>query len=297
MVSTRILLGPMRLPFLVLTPTCVLVGVSTAFRSSGRLDWVHVILAFAGAIAAHISVNVFNEYFDFKSGLDFYTQRTPFSGGSGTLPQNPSAARYALITALVTLLITGAIGIYFVLIRGLALLPLGIFGLILVSFYTTWFTRNPFLCLIAPGLGFGPLMVMGADFVLTGKYSWMAFIGSLVPFFLVSDLLLLNQFPDVEADRKVGRHHLPIAIGVRSSGLVYCAFLLLAYLTILLGVFFGLFPRLSLMGLLTAPVAGIVSRAAIKYGGDIPKLMPFMGLNVLVVILTPVLVAAGLFFG
>ena len=75
---------------------------------------------------------------------------------------------------------------------------LGLAGLLLVFGYTIWFTRDPYLCLIAPGLGFGPFMVMGTHFVLTGNYAWTAFIASLIPFFLVSNLLLLNQFPDVD---------------------------------------------------------------------------------------------------
>lgn len=296
MSNLKTVLGPMRIPFLLLTPACVLLGVATAFRSTRHLNVFYTILTFLGAISAHISVNAFNEYFDFKSGLDFRTKRTPFSGGSGTLPQNPSASIHALITASITLAVTAAIGIYFVVIRGLALLPLGILGIILVFFYTIWFTQNSFLCLIAPGLGFGPLMVMGTHFVLTGSYSWQAFVVSLIPFFLVSDLLLLNQFPDVEADKEVGRNHLPIAIGIKRSSLIYAAFLLLAYLVVLIGVCVGSLPRLSLLGLLTVPVAIATSHGAFKHGENIPRLIPFMGLNVLVVILTPVLVAIGLFF-
>ncbi len=290
------ILGPMRLPFLILTPACVLAGMATASSTGIHLNPIHIILAFVGAASAHMSVNAFNEYFDFKSGLDFRTQRTPFSGGSGTLPENPSAAKHTLIIALLTFLITALIGIYFVIVRGPLILPLGVFGLILVVLYTTWFTHNPFLCLIAPGLGFGPLMVMGTHFVLTGSYSWQAFVISLIPFFLVSDLLLLNQFPDVKADKEVGRNHLPIAIGIKRSSLIYAAFLLLAYLVVLIGVYVGSLPRLSLLGLLTVPVAIATSHGAFKHGENIPRLIPFMGLNVLVVILTPVLVAIGLFF-
>ena len=55
-----------------------------------------------GRRGAHLAVNMLNEYFDFKSGLDFKTQRTPFSGGSGTLPANPHLARQALTTAIVS---------------------------------------------------------------------------------------------------------------------------------------------------------------------------------------------------
>lgn len=287
----------MRIPFLLLTPACVLLGVGTAAWTSEHVSILYVILVFIGALSAHISVNSLNEYFDFKSGLDFKTRRTRFSGGSGTLPENPNMAPHALGTGLITFGITASIGIFFLITRGLLLLPLGAFGLLIVFSYTTWFTRDPLLCLIAPGLGFGPLMVMGTDFVLTGGYSLTAFIVSLVPFFLVSDLLLLNQFPDVEADREVGRKHLPIVVGPRVSSLIYGAFLLLAYASIIFGSHFEDLPRFTLLGLLTIPVAVAAFYGAYLYGENIKKLLPYMALNVIIVILTPVLVATGLFIG
>ena len=222
----------MRLPFLILTPACVLLGLGTAVWTAGTVSIPLAVLAFVGALCAHISVNAFNEYFDFKSGLDLTTKRTPFSGGSGTLPGNPAVAHLALRIAWITFAITGLIGVYFLYIRGLYLLPIGLLGLLIIFAYTPWLTHNALLCLIAPGLGFGPLMVMGTDFVLTGAYSQTAFIASLVPFFLVNNLLLLNQFPDVEADRGIGRKHFPIIVGTRISAFVYGAFLLFTYLSV-----------------------------------------------------------------
>jgi 1,4-dihydroxy-2-naphthoate octaprenyltransferase len=213
MSTLKILSGPMRIPFLILTPACVSLGVGSAIWTAGEVRVLFVVLALIGALSAHISVNSLNEYFDYKSGLDFRTKGTPFSGGSGVLPGNPNMAGHALIIGLVTFVLTGIVGIYFVHVWGWRLLPLGLIGLFVIFFYTIWFTSNPLLCLVAPGLGFGTLMVMGTDFVLTGSYSCTAFVASLVPFFLVSNLLLLNQFPDVEPDRSVGRRHLPITLG------------------------------------------------------------------------------------
>lgn len=295
MTELKNILGPMRIPFLILTPACVLLGVGTAVWTSGKVSTLFVVLALIGAISAHISVNSLNEYFDFKSGLDFKTKRTPFSGGSGTLPENPHMARHALVTGLVTFALTSLVGVYFLLVRGLLLLPLGLIGLFVVFFYTIWFTRNPLFCLITPGLGFGMLMVMGTDFVLTGSYSLTALIASLVPFFLVSNLLLLNQFPDMDADKDTGRKHLPIIVGMRMSSLVYGTFLLLAYVSIIVGVYFKYLPRFSLIGLFTIAIAVPAFAGAYRYGENIKKLMPYMGLNVIIVIGTPVLVAAGLF--
>jgi len=287
----------MRVPFLILTPACVLLGVGAASWSSGEISILYLLLTFIGAVCAHISVNALNEYFDFRSGLDSMTERTPFSGGSGTLPGRPEMARSALNIGLITLSVTGLIGLYFLYIRGLSLLPVGILGLIIISTYTIWIIRYPILCLIAPGLGFGPLMVMGTHLVLTGEYSWTGFVASLVPFFLVSDLLLLNQFPDVEADQSVGRRHLPIVVGKQTSSLIYGAFLLSAYLSIVLGVCLEYLPKFTLLGLATIVIALPTSVGVFRYAEDVKKLMPYMGLNVIINIATPLLVAAGFFVG
>lgn len=291
------ILGPMRVPFLILNPACVLLGIATAVWTSGKVSLLYSILALIGAIAAHISVNALNEYFDFRSGLDSRTRRTPFSGGSGTLQSIPQSAHSALATGLVALAITSLIGIYFLSLRGLALLPLGLLGLLIIVTYTPWLSKNPALCLIAPGLGFGTLMVMGTNFVLTGEYTWTAFVASLVPFFLVSNLLLLNQFPDVEADQTVGRRHLPIVAGRRTGSLVYAGFMLLTYMSILLGTWSGYLPKTSLLGLCTIPLAISATMGAFRYKEDIGKLIPSMGVNVFINITTPALVAIGLFLG
>lgn len=297
MSNPKLLLGPMRVPFLVLTPACVLLGLATAFWTSGQINWLHFVLALIGAISAHVSVNAFNEYHDFKSGLDAKTRRTPFSGGSGTLPQKPEMARPALMTAWISFSVTALVGVFFLIARGAALLPLGLLGLVTIYIYTKWITRSPLLCLVAPGLGFGPLMVMGTNFALTGGYSWTAFIASLVPFFLVSDLLLLNQFPDVEADRSVGRRHYPVAIGRLRSSRIYIAFLLLTYATIGFGALAGQFPPTSLLGLLTLVMVLPITRGVLRHAENTDKLIPYMGQNVILVIVTPTLMAVGMFIG
>jgi 1,4-dihydroxy-2-naphthoate octaprenyltransferase len=156
---------------------------------------------------------------------------------------------------------------------------------------------QPALCLIAPGLGFGPLMVLSTHFALTGTFTTQALIASLVPFFLVSNLLLLNQFPDVEADRSVGRRHFPILVGRAVSGYIYIAFLIAAYLVVILAVVFGFLPRFSLLALLTLIFAIQIIRSVLANAENVPALIPAMGQNVIVNLLTPVLLTIGLFIG
>lgn len=295
--TLKSLLGIMRAPFLLLTPACVAVGIGTAYWQKHELNWLNILLVLVGALSAHISVNAFNEFFDFKSGLDTKTLRTPFSGGSGTLPANPKMERASFLFAWLTLAITALIGTYFVWLQGWQLLPIGIFGLILIVTYTIWWIYQPILCLLAPGLGFGILMVMGTHFALTGMYSWTSFIASLVPTFLVSDLLLLNQFPDVEADQNIGRKHFPITIGRKASSILYGIFLALAYLSIIAGVLLALLPIFSLVALLTTILAWRAYQSAKQNSENIPALIPSMGMNVNINLSTPILLAIGLFIG
>jgi len=290
-------LSSMRIPFLVLPPTCVGLGVATALYSGSTIHILHLVLALIGAILAHISVNALNEYDDFKTGLDFKTIQTPFSGGSKAIPENPEKAHHALIVGVASLVVTLFIGFYFIYVRGWLLLPVGLSGVLLVVAYTKWITRNPVLCLIAPGLGFGHLMVMGTNFVLTGTYSWTSFIVSMVPFFLVSDLLLLNQFPDIDADREVGRKHLPIAVGEKTCVMIYGLFLALTYFSIVAGWLLGLIPVQSLISLSCAALAIHIFFGVKKNAASIPELIPFMGKNVVLILTTHTLLAAGIILG
>jgi 1,4-dihydroxy-2-naphthoate octaprenyltransferase len=202
-----------------------------------------------------------------------------------------------LLSGLFSLTVTTVVGVYFLFVRGLWLLPVGLLGIVIIVAYTKWITKNPLLCLIAPGLGFGPLMVTGTDFVLSGSYSSTSLVASLVPFFLVSDLLLLNQFPDVEADRGVGRHHFPIALGKEASVKLYVAFLAGSYLAIIFGYIAGSLPLEGLLALGSILLAVPTARGVASFANDVPSLVPYMGRNVIVIVLTPVLLAIGLFIG
>lgn len=283
--------------FLILTPMCVLVGVAAAAYDGFHLRTLHVILTLVGALLAHISVNVLNDYFDYRSGVDLAAKRTPFSGGSGILPAGLLKAQQVYLLGLASLIGVGAIGIYYTIEYGWQILPLGVVGILVVYLYTTHITRNPLLCAIAPGLGFGPLMVVGTYFTQTGQYSLTAGLASLVPGFLVSNLLLLNQFPDVEADKVASRRHIPIAYGRRFGARVYAVLMLATYVSLAVGVGVGVLPLTALIGLLTLPLAVKTVMGALKNYDDVEKLMPSLGSNILVILLTTLLTGVGILLG
>lgn len=297
----RTIIGPVfhaaRPSFLSLTPLCVLLGIAAALRSTDHVDIGESLLVLLAALLGHISVNLLNEYHDFRSGLDNFTVRTPFSGGSGSLPAHPEAVAAAGAAGAVALAGSAAIGLYFIAAKGWALLPLGLLGTLVVVAYTPLITRWPLLCLLAPGLGFGPVMVAGSAFVLSGDYTWTAAMASLPPLFLVSELLLINQFPDVDADRQVGRRHLPIVLGRRRAAVPFGALLIAAYLTVAIGVATSVLPLPALLALLTLPAGLLLALRVHTHAEDTKRLVPYLGINVATIHVTLLLLAIGLLLG
>lgn len=290
-----VVMGVSRLPFLTLTPACVLLGVAMAFWQTGRFDGgVFAVMLFS-ALMAHVSVNAFNEYFDFRSGLDLATTRTPFSGGSGTLPNNPSLLKVALVTAWVSFLAVAASGMWLIYASGWGLLPLGLIGLSLIYFYTQTINRFPLLCLFSPGIGFGLVMTLGSYYAMTGGFSHEALVLSLVPLLLVSNVLLLNQFPDLEADRGVGRRHLPIVLGLKASSRVFVAQLLIALVLIAVMVLLGALPLAVLISGLVLLLAPRLIKGVLGHYDDAVALIPLLGMNVAVAHMVPLLLAIALF--
>lgn len=291
-----------RPPFLILTPICVLLGVAVALQDHGSVNISLTILVLLGALSAHISANTFNEYFDFASGLDNLTVKTPFSGGSGGIPEAPAAHKTVLTLAIVTLLLTVIIGIYLVNLKGLLLLGLGVIGVITIVLYTRWINRIPLLCLIAPGLAFGPLFVLGTYISITQpelvNYRSLAsvLIVSLVPFFLVNNLLLINQIPDIDADKQVNRKTFPIIFGMQASINMYLIFSILTALTVVASVVLNITHEMTLFTIIPLLISVYVYYGFLKEKFVIEKVIFYMGINITVTLLTIAVFSALIIF-
>jgi 1,4-dihydroxy-2-naphthoate octaprenyltransferase len=140
-------------------------------------------------------------------------------------------------------------------------------------------------------------MVLGTYFTQTGDYTLAAVMASMVPGFLVSNLLLLNQFPDIEADMVASRRHLPIAVGRQNSAKVYAGLLSATYLWLIFSAAFDVLPLTALLGLITLPLGLKTVRGVLRYADDIDNLIPFMGRNIMVTLLTPLLMGVGIIIG
>jgi 1,4-dihydroxy-2-naphthoate octaprenyltransferase len=258
------------------------------------MDWCLFVLALLGGLLAHISVNTLNEYQDFTSGLDLKTTRTPFSGGSGALPQYPGMARAVFWTAVVAFTLVVAIGVFLAIETGPGIAPIGILGALLIVSYTGWINRHPYLCLVAPGAGFGLLMVTGTQYVLLGEFMTLSFVVAAVPFFLVNNLLLLNQFPDIEADQATGRRHFPVVYGTTASSVAYALFAVATIVVIVVGIATEKLPPQSIVALLPMPLSFYSLYGAIRLGGGIGMCPRYLAANVAVTLSVPLLLGISL---
>nr|WP_267956458.1 prenyltransferase [Halomonas sp. MCCC 1A17488] len=285
--------------FLVLAPLCAGLAMTAAWAEGLAFAPLDALLVLFGALLAHAAVNLFNEHHDFHSGLDALTERTPFSGGSGALPERPEAARAVRVAAWACLAGVMLIGAWFLWRAGPVMLLYGLAGLGLVLAYTGWLTRRPWLCLLAPGAGFGLLMVPGAHQALTGTLSATVVAAALVPTLMVSALLLINQVPDIDADRRVGRDHLAIRLGPLRAARLVALLLAAAFAVVPLAWWAGALPTTAWLMWLALPVLAWLLRGLWRLPagvaqGELAPLLPLMGLNVVLLLASLALLNVGL---
>jgi 1,4-dihydroxy-2-naphthoate octaprenyltransferase len=279
--------------FLILSVVLVLYGTAVAFYHNSFNLFV-CILAMIGLISMHISCNVLNDYYDFKSGIDLHTAPTPFSGGSGFLPSGKLNPSGAFILGIISVLIGVIIGLYFCITVGWGLLPIVIVGALATIFYSTILSKI-MLGEIFAGLGLGLLPIMGTYFVYTGRYDIQAVFAGMPSFFLVFNLLFLNEFPDSEADKIGKRKHLVIVFGPKIAAWIYSIFAILVYIWVIFGIISGVMPVWTILSLLTLPLAFKAIQGALKFRDNREKFIPAQGANVGMVLITQVLLALGYF--
>jgi 1,4-dihydroxy-2-naphthoate polyprenyltransferase len=290
--SVKALFLETRPQFLLLSPILVFLGMSMALYN-GTFNTLHYILANIGLILLHASVNILNDYDDFKTGIDLKVNRTPFSGGSGILPAGLLTPRAVLILGWTTFLLAVPIGIYFVKIYGWHLLPLFMVGGIFVIWYTSLITKiGAGLAEICAGLGLGTLPVYGTYIIMGGKFDWGALYASVPSGFLVFNLLLLNEFPDADADLTAHRKTIPIIFGHTKAGLIYSTLVMMTYSWVAVGAVIGLMPLWTLLCLLTLPIGIKAIKGSLTYG-SFEKLIPAQGANVMIVLLIQLLIGIG----
>jgi 1,4-dihydroxy-2-naphthoate octaprenyltransferase len=280
-----------RAPFLLLPPTLVASGAAAA-AWNGSFSWRRSLLAGFGMVALHMAVNIFNEWSDMRTGIDLHTERTPFSGGSGTLPSGGMSTGTAFWFGVVCSMVGLVIGVWFVRQVGWVLLPIILAGAVSVVAYTDVFARIG-VGEMAAGFGLGAGPVIGAALVQNAEWSPAAAWAAVPAFCMTFNLLFLNEFPDETADRDGGRRNLVILLGRRAAAWLYAAVALAAPVAIVLGILVGALPAACFVALLPSillakPLRWVVSDP------ESPVPIPALAANVFWNLATNTLLAAAL---
>jgi 1,4-dihydroxy-2-naphthoate octaprenyltransferase len=220
---------------------------AAAAAHDGAFRWSRTLVALAGLVALHAAVNTLNESSDMRTGIDLRTRRTPFSGGSGTLPSGRMTEPAARRIGYAAFALGAACGVWFLFTVGWRLAPLFLAGTVCVLAYTDWLARIG-VGELAAGLGLGALPVAGTAMVQDGTLGPTAVAVAVPASLMTFDLLLLNEFPDEGPDRQGGRRNLVILFGRNAAARIYAAGAIAVPLSIIAGVAAGILPAACGLG-------------------------------------------------
>ena len=263
-----------RVRFLLASIIAVSVGLALHWSQNGSIDYLDLILTFAGVMALHASVDLLNDYWDFKRGIDTKTTRTKMSGGTGVLPEGLLKPSSVYRAGVAFLIIGSLIGSYFVMTHGILIAIILGFAILSIYFYSTK--------IVDSGLGEffvavkGSMIVIGTFFIQSGEVNIESILAGIVIGTLSSLVLFIASFPDHDADKSKGRKTLVIVVGKKKAIKLFWIFPLISYVVIVIGVSVSLFPVLSLITLLSFPLI-IKSGLGLQKNYDaIDELVPYM---------------------
>ena len=282
-----------RVRFLLASVIAVLVGLALNWSQNVSIDYFDAILTFAGVMALHASVDLLNDYWDFKRGIDTQTTRTKMSGGTGVLPEGLLKPSTVYRAGVLFLIIGSLIGSYFVITNGILIAIILGFAILSIYFYSTK--------IVDSGLGEffvavkGSMIVIGTFFIQSGEINIESILAGIVIGTLSSLVLFIASFPDHDADKSKGRKTLVIVVGKEKASRLFWAFPLISYTVIVIGVALSLFPVLSLISLLSFPLIIKSGLGLQKNYNSINELVPFMSASLKFSRITGILFALSFF--
>ncbi|MBL8481994.1 MAG: prenyltransferase [Rhodocyclaceae bacterium] len=284
--------------FLSVTLVASLIGMAAAWADGVEVDPLLALATLLAALCAHACVNVLNDVHDAEADAQNRERIYPYTGGSRFIQNRVMAAAdlekfgWSLFGAVVLA------GLWLSFLSGPGLVLIGLVGLFL-----GWSYSAPPLRLASRGLGeFAVaggwlLVVMGADYVQRGHYDAGAFVAGLPFALLVTNLLLVNEFPDWRADAASGKHTLVVRLGRRNARWLHLGLSGAAGGWTIAALLAGLIPIAccaALLGLVPSVQAG---QALLRHAEQPQELLPAISGSIVALLLFGVLMAGGLLMG
>lgn len=283
-----------RIRFLLSSVIAVSVGLAISWWQTNQFDFLHALLTFGGVLALHASVDLLNDYWDFKRGIDLQTKRTKISGGTGVLPEGILESSQVYKAGILFLIIGSLVGSYFVIINGVIIAILLAFAVLSIYFYSTKIVDlglAEFFVAVK-----GTVIVLGTYFIQSSQITTPSIMGGITVGVLSSLVLFITSFPDHDADKAKGRRTLVILLGKKKATNVYWVFPIICYTMIGVGVTLDIFPTFCLIVFLTLPILIKCGKTLRHSFDDLTKLLPIMNSTLLYSRLTGLLFVLSFIF-
>lgn len=242
---------------IAMTLASCLIIFSYAFYSE-KFSFFNFLLLVAAVVSVHLGANLFDCYIDVKNEL-----KKGFALENMTFPNAKKASlirnkTYTLgkVKYIIFNLFTISIllGVYFTVISGWQILLFALLGGILCLFYPV--SSKYYLSEIILGLMFGPLLIMGGYFALTGEFNFNLFLLSWTIFFTTIILAHTHNIMDWEFDIENNKNTLAILSGNKINAIkVLKSMIIFTYSIVAIGVLTLNFNPKMLYVFLTLPIA------------------------------------------
>ena len=238
-------------PFSFTASSIPVLAAGALALTQSKFDLVPFLLALVASVLLHLGTNVTNEIFDVRNGVDSITSpRASMALLKGRLTEG-EAFRLVVAAFLLAILF----GLPLIALRGWQVVLLGLIGLVMGYGYTAPPFQYKYRAVGLPIVFtlMGPLMVVGAYFVITGGIGWEPVIISIPIGLLVTAILHGNEWRDISDDARFGIGTFSGLVGRKWAHIVYITLLTGAYLMVVIGVLTHSLPETSLLALLSLP--------------------------------------------
>jgi len=259
-----------------------LLGGVIAWSQGFAINWAVLVISTVAVTAVMLMTFLVNEYYDYEGDL-LNKEFHKLSGGSRVLPMGLIPRRYSLIAAYVCLLIAGILGLVlqFVFKTGPFTIPLGILALIIGFFYTAppfkWAYRG--WGEVAIWFSCGWLANMTGYYLQTGQFSMVTTLMSFPGATSVFLVILMNEIPDINADRRVGKKNLAVRLGKQKALILFAVLLVLSFVNILIIVPFGVPVMSAFLSVVLIPIIVLNLLALKKQNINDPKVQEGLSLR------------------
>ncbi len=268
-----------RVRFLLSSVIAVFTGLTISWYSNSSFDLFYAVITLGGVLALHASVDLLNDYWDFKRGIDTTTKRTKMSGGTGVLPEGLLKPSHVYRAGILFLIIGAIIGGFFVVMFGVIIAILLTFAIVSIYFYSTKIVDSG-LAEVFVAIK-GTMIVLGTIFIQTNQITLESVLGGIVIGILSSLVLFITSFPDYTADKEKGRKTLVIVLGKKNASKFYWVFPIFVYGIITSGIVLQYFPIYSIMTLFSIPLLIQSGKSLQKNYDDSDKIVSTMSKTLL----------------